>query len=143
MKKITTFVLLAIFSLVVVLSTNAQKSVEPSEISGSVVNKMADNRIDIRVNSANEVILRADCFEGQKRLNYILKVYSEGGDMVFASSFLKKGPIYKSYDLSNLPQGKYTFNVSKKLKTIYSKTFSNNGSLDMNSNNEPLLVEEI
>jgi len=143
MKKITTCLLAAIFSLGLVLNANAQKSIETSKTSESSVKNIASHRIDIRVSSSNKVIFRADCFEGQKRLNYILRVYSEKGNTVFASSFLKKGPIYKSYDISKLPEGKYTFTVLKKLKPIYSKTILKNAPIESNPNNEQLLVEEL
>lgn len=103
----------------------------------------AKHRINIRVNQDNMVVLRADLFKGEKRLNYILKVYNEKGDMVYVSTLLKKGPIYKSYDMSKLPEGKYNFTITKKLKPIYSKEVLKNSSPELNSNEAPLLVEEL
>jgi len=143
MKKITTYILFALFSFAIVLNVNAQKSIESSKVSEESSKEIAKHRIDIRVSPDNQVVLRADVFEDVKRLNYILNVRSESGDIVYASSFLKKGPILKSYDLSSLPQGKYTFTVLKKLKPIYSKTVLKNESFDANSANEPLLVEAL
>ena len=105
-------------------------------------NDSIKHRIDIRINTDNLVVFRADCFEGQKKLNYILKVYSEDGDMVYASSFLRKGPIFKTYSLSNLPKGEYTFKVYKKLKPIYSKKVMKGSLPNTNSSNEQLLVVE-
>lgn len=99
------------------------------------------HRINIRVNQDNLVVLRADCFQGQKRLNYNLKVQDENGEMVYVTTFLKKGPIYKVYNLSYLPKGKYTFTVSKGLKKLYSKEVLKNSSPEINTD-EPLLVEE-
>jgi hypothetical protein len=101
----------------------------------------AKHRIDIRVNQDYLVVLRADCFKGEKRLNYVLKVYAENGDMVFASSFYKKGPIYRMYDMSNLPKGKYTFKITKWFKEVYSKDIMKNCNPDATSNEKPMIVE--
>lgn len=132
--KLFLFVLAAIFTTITIQAA-----------SNPVVNSIdtAKHRINIRVNHDNLVVLRADCFKGEKRLNYILKVYNEQGDMVYVSTFLKKGPIYKTYDMSRMPEGKYTFTIVKKLKPIYSKEVLKNSRPDLNSKEAPLLVEEL
>jgi hypothetical protein len=79
------------------------------------------HRINIRVNQDNEVVLRADCLKDQKRINLVLKVYSDNGQMVYAESFHKKGGLYKGFDMKELPVGKYNFVVYKNLKEVYSK----------------------
>ncbi len=77
--------------------------------------------INIRVNLDNQVVLRAACFEGEKRVNLVLRIYSENNELVYETSIHKKGDVIKKYDLSNFPEGKYTFEIHKKLKKIYSK----------------------
>lgn len=143
MKKITTYTLIAVFSLVVVFNSNAQESILASKTNESSVHNIANHRINIRVNSSNQVILRADLFEGQKKLNYALKVYSESGDIVYTRNFLKKGAIYTSYDLSNLPEGKYTFSVLKKRVPLYSKIIINGSSHNTMPANGELVVEKL
>jgi hypothetical protein len=79
------------------------------------------HRMDIRVNNDNQVVLRAACLENQKRVDFVLKVYSDNGEMVLAESFHKKGGIYKGFDMKTLPDGKYRFEIFQKLKKVYVK----------------------
>jgi hypothetical protein len=79
------------------------------------------NRMNIRVNSNNQVVLRAACSQDHKWVNLVVKVYSEKGSMVFAESIHKKGGVYKGFDMSTLPEGRYSFEVYKNLKKVYSK----------------------
>lgn len=143
MKKITTLVLLAVFSFVVVLNLNAQESFQSSQNKNQALKNEANHRILLKVNSDNKIVLRADLFEGQKRLHYTLKVFSETGDMVYKWNFLKKGSIYKSYDISNLPEGKYTFSVLKKNVPLYSKTIINGTSNNTTPCDGELVVEKL
>ncbi|NJO93065.1 MAG: hypothetical protein HC831_31990 [Chloroflexia bacterium] len=140
MKKLTTYTFLAMFSLAITLNASAQESNQTSKVDESNVTTTANHRINIKVNSDNLVVFRADLSEGQKRLHYVLNVYAENGDMVYGSTFIRKRPIYKPFDLSKLPEGKYTFQVSEKMKPIYSKTILNKAN--SSSNDVPLLVEE-
>lgn len=85
----------------------------------------SEQRIDIRLNSENLVSLRADLLEGEKRKKFLLEIISEKEGSVYSSSFYSKKPVFKKYDLSKLPEGNYTFRISKNFKNIYSKTISN------------------
>ena len=131
MKNLTTLVFIAFLVFAATFNTSAQEA------------KLTDanHRIDVRVNPENKVVLRADLLDGQKRLNYVLTLRSEDGSIIYGSKFLRKKPIYKAFDLSKLPEGKYTMIVSEKLKTIYSKTLCNKAQKDTQM--EQLLVEEL
>ena len=106
-------------------------------------NDSTPHRIDIRVNQDNMVVFRADKLEGQKRLSYILKVYSQEGEMIYASTFLKKKPIYKTFSLADLPDGTYQFKVYERLKPIYTKEIVKGSSPVISTGGEQLLVEEL
>jgi hypothetical protein len=82
---------------------------------------LKNHRIDIRVNTENQVVLRAACVDNHKWVNMVLKVYNQNGEVVFAESFHKKGGLYKGFDMSKLPQGRYTFEIHQKLTKVYSK----------------------
>jgi uncharacterized protein (DUF4415 family) len=128
------------FSLAITLNASAQESSQTSKVDENKVKTTANHRINIKMDAENLVVFRADLLEGQKRLNYALNIYAENGDMVYGSTFIRKRPIYKPFDLSELPEGKYTFQVSERMKPIYSKTILNKAN--SNSNDVPLLVEE-
>ncbi len=140
MKKLATYTILAMFSLTLTLNASAQESHQTAKADENKFTTTPNHRINIKMNSDNIVIFRADLLDGQKRLHYVLNVYAENGDIVYGSTFIRKRPIYKPFDLSKLPEGKYTFQVSEKMMPIYSKTILNKAS--SNSNDVPLLVEE-
>jgi hypothetical protein len=133
MKKLTAILFFAIFALTLTFNANAQetKNTDPEK-----------HRIDIRVNKDNLVVLRADLMPGQKRLRYVLNVYNEKGDMLYAATFLSKRPVYKPFDLSTLPEGKYTFTVSHKIKQVYSKAILNK-MVKKTEKTKQLLAEEL
>jgi len=143
MKTLTTLVLIATFSFAMSFNSNAQKSLQLRESDEIAKTYEANHRIIVKVNSDNKVILRADLLEGQKKLNYVLRVFSDEGKSVYRWHFLNKKPIYKSYDLSKLPEGKYTFNVVEKGVPLYSKTVSNKSQQITNPDCEELIVEEL
>ena len=97
------------------------------------------HQISIHVNAENNVSLYADHLE-KERSNYILKIYSEAGEMVFASTYAKKGSLSKSFDLSELPQGKYEFIVYNKLKPVFSKEILKQSTTIDDFETEPMLV---
>ena len=138
MKKLTNCLLIVTFCFTLIFDINAQKSKRPGE------KYFPEHRITILVNSKNLLIVRAENPNKQKRLNYTLKIFSEYGDVIYFKPFLKKGSIYCGYDLSNLPEGKYTFKIIKGLKTIYSKSFLNKIKVPgYNIPENELIVEEI
>ena len=141
MKKLATYTILAMFSLAITLNASAQENHQTSKAVKNEVTTMMNHRINIRVNSDKQVVFRADMLKGQKRLHYILNVYAENGDMIYGETFIRKGPIYKPFDLSKLPKGEYIFKVFEKMKLVYSKTIFNNAN--SSSDGKPLLVEEI
>ena len=103
-------------------------------------NNIPVHQISIHVSTQNHVLLYADHLE-KERSKYILKVYSEKGEMVYASSFFKKGSISTSFDLSELPQGKYEFIVYSKLKPVYRKEVMKRATSMDEFENESLVVE--
>lgn len=132
MKKLAIYTILTALSLTFVFNANAQETKKSND---------AKHRIYIKVDQENKVILRADLLKGQKRLNYILNVSDESGENVYHAYYTRKKPVYVSFDLSKLPQGKYTFKVSHKIKPIYTKTVLNKAV--ESTQPEQLLVEEL
>ncbi len=110
-----------LIALTVVLLTSFNQFAGAVQEKGTLVPVTGKHRIDIRVNQDKQVVIRAACLDNQKRVNLVLKVYNQNGEVVYASSFYKKGGLYKGFDLSQLPAGKYTFEVHKNLTRIYSK----------------------
>ena len=92
---------------------------------------------DIRMNTDELVVLRATVPFSNKRQSFNLKVYSETGTLLFASTFIKKGDALIPFSISEFPNGKYTFNVCKGYKTVYSKKITKG----LNSNTEDILVD--
>jgi hypothetical protein len=101
-------------------------------------------RMDIRVNNHYQVVLRAACPEGQKRLNFILKVYSDKGEMVLAESFHKKGDVYRGFDMKTLPDGKYRFEIYQKLKKVYVKDVLKSSEIvSLEDGSTKMIVQEL
>lgn len=101
-------------------------------------------RINIRVNQNNQVVLRAACCENHKRIGLIVKVYNQLGELVYASSISQKGGIYKAFDMQKLPEGKYTFEVHKNFKKLYSKEVEKSGTDEMaDLSNNTFTVKEL
>jgi len=101
-------------------------------------------RINIRVNQDNLVVLRAACCENQKWAKLVLKVYDDNGEMVYASTIIQQGGIYKGFDMNKLPEGKYTFDVYKNLKKVYSKViFKSSEIVSAKESNSRMIVQEI
>ncbi|HBH47956.1 MAG TPA: hypothetical protein DDX98_04920 [Bacteroidales bacterium] len=98
------------------------------------------HQVSIIVEPDNNVALRANNLE-KDRSRYILKIYSEQGEMVFAESVSGKGGIMKAYDLSAFPQGKYEFIVFNNLKPVYSKEVVKKPATQYNFEEQPLVVE--
>ena len=76
---------------------------------------------DIRINTDELVVLRATMPYSKKRRSFNLKVYSEEGSLLYTSTFIKKGDVLVPISISEFPKGKYTFNICKGSKTVYSK----------------------
>jgi len=132
MKKVAILVLFAIFGLGIAPNASAQQSENVSDI---------NHKVDISVTPKNKVMFSGDLMEGQKRLRYVLNIYNENKDMVYVASFRGKKPVHELYDLSKLPEGKYTFTISYKYKPICTKTFQSKFLPKIKA--EDLLVEEI
>ena len=111
--------ILIALSIAMFISFNAFANA--TEVNGKNNPDSVKNRVDIRVNKDNNVVLRAECLGNQKWTNMVLEVHSATGEMVFFESFHKKGGIYKGFDMSSLPDGKYTFEIHQNFKKIYSK----------------------
>ncbi|MEN8119655.1 MAG: hypothetical protein ABFS35_04890 [Bacteroidota bacterium] len=92
---------------------------------------------DIRINSDNLVVLRATNYGNNKRQSFIVKVYSEEGSLLYASSYLRKGDALIPFNISKFPMGMYTFNVYKGLKKVYSKEIAK----DINTGKPDVVVE--
>ena len=133
MKKLATILVLAIFAFSLTTIANAQETTNTNT---------PKHRVDIKVNKDNLVVLRADLMPGQKRLKYVLNVYNEDGDMIYVSTFLRKRPVYLPFDLSTLPEGKYTFKISQKLKPVYSKVILNK-MVETNETSKQLMAEAL
>jgi hypothetical protein len=100
--------------------------------------------INIRVNKDHLVVLRAAGCENQKRVNLVLKVYSEKGNMVYATSIHKKGDVYKAYNLAKLPEGKYNFEVYKNFKKVYDKAvYKSTELVSADEGSTQMVVEEL
>ncbi len=135
--------ILIALTLVIYTSFNLFASAMPV-ITGSMDNDPTYKWINIRVNKDNLVVLRACSFEGEKRVNLELKVYSENRELVFDSRIFKKGEVYTKFDLSKLPEGKYTFEVHKKQKNIYTKeVFKTNELVSTDEGITRMVVQEL
>ena len=132
MKKLVTFAFLAIFTISATFNVSAQSTEKTNK---------AKHRIYIKVNQDNLVVLRADLLPDQKRLNYVLNISDDNGEIFYVSTFLRKKPVYKAFDLSKSPEGKYTFKIFSKNKPIYSKTIVNKKV--ENKYTKQLLAEEL
>ncbi|RLD80531.1 MAG: hypothetical protein DRJ10_07290 [Bacteroidetes bacterium] len=91
---------------------------------------------DIRINKDNLVVLRASSIS-DKRRSFIVKVYSEKGSLLYASTYIRKGDALIPFDISKFPKGKYTFNVYKGFTKVYRKEILKN----LNIRNQDILVE--
>ncbi len=92
---------------------------------------------DIRINKDNLVVLRATNSEKDKRQSFILRVFSEEGSVLYASTYIRKGDVLIPFNISKFSKGIYTFNVYKGLKKVYSKEISK----DINTGNQDIIVE--
>jgi len=109
-----------LIALTVAIFTSLNLFANATTTSGENYSDTLKHRMNIRVNK-NQVVLRADCMKDQKRLNFVLSVYSENGNVVYLESFHRKNGVYQGFDMSKLPDGQYTFVISQNLKKIYSK----------------------
>ncbi|OQY05197.1 MAG: hypothetical protein B6I20_01675 [Bacteroidetes bacterium 4572_117] len=132
MKTKVTFIT-AVFFLVTFLS-----SANKLPIKTPIQKKDTSKQIfDIRLNSDKLVILRATIPSSNKRQSFIVKVYSENGSMLYGGTYFRKGDALIPFDIAKFPKGKYTFNVYKGLKKVYSKEISK----DCDIENPNMIVE--
>ena len=111
-----------------------------SVLSGEIPSQKKDTSLqifDIRMNTDKLVVLRATTPKSSKRQSFIVKVYSEDGSLLYASTFIRKGDALIPFDISKFPKGKYTFNVHKGLKKVYSKEIVKG----LNSKTQDMVVE--
>lgn len=98
------------------------------------------HQVSIQVNVDNQVSVYADNME-KERSSYVLRVYNEEGDMIYATSMRKKGAIKKAYDLQQFPEGNYKFAVYSGLKRVYAQEITKQTVQVPVENGEELLTE--
>jgi hypothetical protein len=130
MKKLAIYVFLAIIALSARIEASAQCKIIQN----------SDHQVVLRVNPDKKVMFNADLLKGQKRLHYVLSIYSESGDKVFGETFIGKKQINKLYNISSLPEGKYVFDISHKLKRVCQMDVYN--KVDPNQGIDPLVVQK-
>jgi hypothetical protein len=101
-----------------------------------------EHQVNVTVQNENTVALRAATVDN-KRANYVVRVYAEDGEMVYATSYITRNGIVKSYDLSEFPEGKYEFVVYNKLKPIYSREVVKHNIPDVKLDTKEFLVEVV
>ena len=96
------------------------------------------------VNSAHKVVLLINKGDSFKSLKYQLQILDKKGEAVFFQDFNSKKPIYVGYNMSQMPEGVYTFAVLYKYKTIYTlKVRISMPHKTEVKEEEPLIVEMI
>ena len=90
---------------------------------------------DIRINKDNLVVLRASSMSN-KRQSFIVKVYSDEGALLYASTYIRKGDALIPFNISKFPKGMYKFNIYKGFTKVYSKEISK----DINTGNQDMIV---
>ena len=137
MKTKLTFIT-AVFLLISFFSSSAIEIPDKKIVLKNDTNQQI---FDIRINKDNLVILRATTNKKNKRINFVVKVYSEKGSVLYTRSYFRKGDVLIPFDISKFSAGMYTFSVFKGLEKVYTKDIKKRPVKSIETDNIKVIVK--
>ncbi|MFN8254503.1 MAG: hypothetical protein U0W24_02360 [Bacteroidales bacterium] len=77
--------------------------------------------ISMKVSDNNKVLLQIEKSDGVKWLKYQFQILNENGEGVYHENFCSKEAINLAFNMSEMPEGTYTFVVLYKYKRVFTK----------------------
>jgi hypothetical protein len=106
-------VLAGSFASALAQNTNEEKSAE-----------ILEPKIKISIGTNNLIVVRYQDTMNERRQKKVVRIFDEFGYLVFHSHLKQKGNARVRYDISQFPDGNYTFKVFEKYKLICSKNIA-------------------